>query len=137
MGKVSNDEPLVHRLLAFDTDTGAAAEGAIRVVRVGAVDAEFDSVRGRVDGGIAVRQGAGKVLITGGRDGCLVESKLIQRGGIVNLLKEYSLYEALRRIRNRHEVEAIYQSLSGVRNRQRVRHSGRRSYEVGTIEEKK
>lgn len=84
MGKVPNDEPLIHRLLALDTDTGAAAKGAIRVVRVGAVDAELDGVCGRVDGGIAVGQSAGKVLVTGERDGCLVEREPTQMGGIVN-----------------------------------------------------
>lgn len=60
MGKVPDDNaPLVHHLLALDPDAGAAAQGAVRVVRVGAVDAELDGAGARVDGGVAVGQGTG------------------------------------------------------------------------------
>lgn len=118
MGKVTNDEPLVHGLLALDADAGAAAKGAVGVVCVGAVDAELDGVRGRVDGGVAVGQGAGKVLIACGRDDRSVRAIRHRRVEIRSFGQEYSPNEAIRRIRNGHKVEAIYQSLSGVRNRQ-------------------
>ena len=65
MGKVPDDEPLVHRLLALDPDTGATAQRAIRVVRVGAVHAELDGASVRVDSGVTIGQGAGKVLVAG------------------------------------------------------------------------
>lgn len=82
MGKVPNDKPLVNRLLALDPDTGTAAQGAVGVILVGAVHAELDGILGRVDGRVAVGQGAGQVLITGERDGYLVKGKLLQTEGI-------------------------------------------------------
>lgn len=59
MGKVPDDKPLVYRLYALDADTGAAAHGAIGVIRVGAVHAELHSICGRVDTGVTVGQGTG------------------------------------------------------------------------------
>lgn len=59
MGKVTNDKTLIHRLLALDADARAAAQGAVGVVRVGAVNAELDGIGGRVDGGVTVGQGTG------------------------------------------------------------------------------
>lgn len=59
MGKVTNDKTLVHRLLALDADARTAAQGAVGVVRVGAVNAELDAIGGRVYGGVAIGQGTG------------------------------------------------------------------------------
>lgn len=50
MGKVTNDQPLVHGDLTFEADTGAASLAAIWVIRVGGVYAESHNICGRVDG---------------------------------------------------------------------------------------
>lgn len=80
MGKVPDDEPLVDRHLALEPDAGSAAQGAVRVVRVGAVHAELDGARVGVDGGVAIGQGTGAVLVSGVmKDGCLVKGPLSQK----------------------------------------------------------
>ena len=56
MGKVPDDEPLVDRHYALEPDAGSAAQGAVRVVRVGAVHAELDGARVRVDGGYGLNE---------------------------------------------------------------------------------
>lgn len=129
MSKVTDDNaPCIHHLLALDPDAGAAAQGPVRVVRVGAVDAELDGARVWVDGDIAVGQGAGEVLVAGGLvmvvlvtpSYRITESRMFDRLGLGGYLR----HEAIVRVRDGHEVEAIYQSLSGVGYLKAVRHCG-------------